>query len=163
MKIRPGLLCLVVLVCLAAQAWAAPADKDKGKCKKPVTVHSVEELVFMLPPCTNTSVDQDALHDAVVSFYKWYLAHETQINLSLMQDSKDKDLLPPFNISFETLHEYFEVIRKNYADWVDDIVPEVPDATLTNPGSVSEMLPPASPGDGSEGPADELRYPNIAQ
>lgn len=121
---------MLLLFCipLFASAHGDPGCKDKNnkeECKKQPGVHSVEQFVFMIPcPVSTDDYDeQKAFRTAVVNYYRWYLQNESRIMSGLAQENKGKDLMPPFNISWETLHEYFEFIQKKYADWLTDIGP----------------------------------------
>lgn len=114
-----------LLCCIPAlsQAHVDPGCKNKHKedCKQKVTVHSVEQFIFMIPHSRAVNRDcseQEAMRLAVVNFYHWYLQNQSRISNGLSQDNKDKDLIPPFNISWRTLHEYFEFIQKKYPEWV---------------------------------------------
>jgi hypothetical protein len=96
-------------------------NKHKEDCKKKVAVHSIEQFIFMIPhtrAVNRECIDQEALRLAVVNFYHWYLQNQSRISDGLSQDNKAKDLIPPFNISWLTLHEYFEFIQKKYPEWV---------------------------------------------
>lgn len=105
-------------------------DKDKDKCKERVkckenTVNpTVEELVFVVPPSpakNKVCLEKKAFRSSVIDFYKWYLQHENLISAGLAKDNRDKDMIPPFNISWQTLHAYFQFIQKTYPSWIDEI------------------------------------------
>lgn len=122
-------LCVLLLSCLPVFAHGlARADdhdhdhsKDKIKCKKASTDPAIEEFVFILPSPKKSCTSKKAFRTSVVDFYKWYLQNESRISAGMVRDSGSKDLVPPFNISWQTLHEYFEFIQKNYPAWIDDI------------------------------------------
>lgn len=122
MKFRVIILLFLFSVPAVAYAASDPGCKDKAKAthKKQPTVHSIEQFVFMIPSASGSSCDdsKEAFREAVVNYYRWYLQNENRISDNLSRENKGKDLMPPFNISWETLHEYFEVITKKYAGWL---------------------------------------------
>lgn len=115
-------------------------DKDKGHtaCKKEAKAEHIEDFVFMLPAPVNTyacCVKKKNLHITVINFYKWYLQNQDRIATAMSRENSGTDLIPPFNISWETLHEYFEVIQKKYPNWITQITPAGagPSATTSGP------------------------------
>lgn len=128
MKLR---ICLLFFCCLASLTYAYGANgdhdkdknKDKVKCKKMATDPTIEEFVFILPSPSpqKACAEHKAFRNSVVDFYKWYLQNRDRISAGMAQNSSSKDLVPPFNISWQTLHEYFEYIQKNYTSWIDNI------------------------------------------
>jgi hypothetical protein len=143
-------------------------DKDKGKisCKQKAKAQYIANVVFMLPAPAknNTCQEKKDLHVTVVNFYKWYLQNEDRISSGLSHENKGKDLIPPFNISWQTLHEYFEVIQTKYADWITDIHPnpEIPSTVIsrdadkaTVSGGSSAPLP--------AGAAPTINFSNMAK
>jgi len=115
------LFCVPVL----AQAGSDPGCKNKEKekvkadRKKQPTVHSIEQFAFMIPEASTANCEEhEAFRSTVVNYYRWYLQNENRITDGLSRENKGKDLIPPFNISWETLHEYFEFIQKKYAGWL---------------------------------------------
>ena len=121
-------------------------DKDKGKAhcekKRGVRVHSIEEFGFMVPP---PAVDEEcrvkAYQHAVVNFYQWYLDNQQAIAVGLSDPDHQKDLLPPFHVSYETLHHFYELIKTKYPDWISDLVPEKVEYT---PAARQAAVPPAA-------------------
>lgn len=112
-------------------------DKNKTLCKRKADPNNIEDFVFLLP-----SQDKGAclvkkeFHQAVVDFYKWYLQNEEKISVGLSGDNKRKDLIPPFNISWQTLHDYFELVQKKYPKWIENPLPSV--SSANDPGGTSE-------------------------
>lgn len=130
------LFCLPVL----AQASSDPGCKGKNKeaCKKEPKVHSVEQFVFMIPGPSSSNAncdDHQALRSTVVNYYHWYLQNQDRIVSGLSRENKGKDLVPPFNISWKTLHEYFEFIQKKYAGWL----PADAVSQMENPAGTAEV------------------------
>lgn len=127
MKFR---IIILLLCCLPGLVQASDGGgKNKEKCKEKVKCKgnrinpTVEELVFVLPsPAKNKDCsEKKAFRSSVIDFYKWYLQHEDQISAGLAKDSRAKDMVPPFNISWQTLHDYFQYIQKNYPSWIEAI------------------------------------------
>lgn len=123
-------ICILLLCCLPGIAHAInngqggkDKDKDKAKCKTTTTDPTVEEFVFILPAPApeNNCAKHRAFRNSVVDFYKWYLQNEDRVSAGMAQTDGSKDLVPPFNISWQTLHEYFELIQKNYSCWINNI------------------------------------------
>jgi hypothetical protein len=162
------LICLSLLLSFFISASAKPGDgnKDKDKdhkaCKKQTKSEHIEDFVFMLPAPVNTyssCLEKKNLHVTVVNFYKWYLQNQDRIAAALSHENKGRDLIPPFNISFETLHEYFEVIQKKYASWVTQITPNAAGAAAAAaPGAAGGGGQPAGQPDGST-----INFSNLAK
>lgn len=138
-------ICLILLCCLPGFVHAFGNDhdkdkndknKDKVKCKKITVDPTIEEFVFILPSPepSKSCIEHKAFRNSVVDFYKWYLQNEGKISEGMATGNNSKDLVPPFNISWQTLHEYFEFIQKNYASWINNI-----EATQFEGSQVSEM------------------------
>lgn len=125
MKFRLLIIFMVCLFPLIALAKSDPG-KDGNRCKKKTEkVQSVEDFVFMLPAPSRDKVckEREAYREAIVSFYKWYRDNENKIMVGLSHENKGKDLIPPFNISYQSLHDYFEFIRSEYPQWVEGVDP----------------------------------------
>lgn len=127
MKLRVLILLFLFGIPILAQAGSDPGCKNKEKNKEKVKnahnaqpdIHSVEQFAFMIPEAsTNNCEEHQAFRSTVISYYRWYLQNENRITNGLSRETKGKDLIPPFNISWETLHEYFEYIQKRYAGWL---------------------------------------------
>lgn len=132
-------------------------DKNKLSCNKPAASNNIEDFVFLLPGTDNSKVcaEKEAFHQAIINFYKWYLDNKDKISTGLSGEDKRKDMIPPFNISWQTLHDYFEVIQKKYASWVEGIQPA---ATVENPG-ISENLQTSD----SSGNTPSINFSNLAK
>lgn len=138
MKFRVLILLFLFGVPIVAQAGSDPGCKNKQKDKqkaettqaKQPNIHSVEQFAFMIPEATTSNcAEHQAFRSTVVNYYRWYLENENRITDGLSRENKGKDLIPPFNISWETLHEYFEFIQKKYAGWLpSDAAPQSYDA-----------------------------------
>lgn len=137
MKFRLLILLFLFGVPILAQAGNDPGCKNKEKDKEKVNdarqnlpdIHSVEQFAFMIPEASASNcAEHQAFRSTIVSYYRWYLQNENRISNGLSRENKGKDLIPPFNISWETLHEYFEFIQKKYAGWLpSDATPPVYD------------------------------------
>jgi hypothetical protein len=148
-------------------------SKHKEDCKKKVAVHSIEQFIFMLPhsqAVTRDCNDQEALRLAVVNFYHWYLQNQSRISSGLSQDNKAKDLIPPFNISWLTLHEYFEFIQKKYPEWVTGLCADPADQPVEEKSGYDTPGKPTARaletiGSSSDGAnaANHLNLPNLAK
>lgn len=142
---------LLLLCCLPGLAHAydhgCDHDKDKVrdtvKCRKATVDPTIEEFVFILPSPSrqNACAEHKAFKNSVVDFYKWYLKNEERISAGMAQDNSAKDLVPPFNISWQTLHEYFEYIQKNYGSWIDHIeINRFEESSVTDYNTAKESL-----------------------
>lgn len=126
MRFRVAILLFMFSIPLVARGGIDPGCKNKEKEKKKAKtaqekqpIHSIEQLAFMIPEAAASDcAEQKAFKSAVVNYYQWYLQNESRITDGLSRENKGKDLIPPFNISWETLHEYFEFIQKKYAGWL---------------------------------------------
>ncbi|GAA4304313.1 hypothetical protein GCM10023143_08610 [Compostibacter hankyongensis] len=87
-------------------------------CVKRCPPRGVEEFIFMSPRTQSRSQEDDkcVFYKSITEFYKWYLQHEDMIRTALSGDNREKDFLPPLNLSWENLHEYFEYIKTHYPD-----------------------------------------------
>lgn len=160
----------VIFILLTALPFLSRADggnsdkkKDKGQtqCEKKkgranLQIHSIEEFGFMVPPPSPEKACRShnkRYHRAIVNFYQWYLNNQTVIVEGLSDPDNQKDLLPPFHVSYESLHRFYVLIRQKYPDWVSELVPETkpqkePDTglktdirtTQCNPASVTDTL-----------------------
>lgn len=100
-------------------------DKNKSTCKPQSDPNQAEDFVFILPaPAKNGfCVEKQAFHHAIVNFYNWYLQNKDKISAGLSGEQKSKDLIPPFNISWQTLHDYFELVQRTYPEWIEGVQP----------------------------------------
>lgn len=93
---------------------------DRDKCRKGTVAapEGLGELMFMLtPPSGETGCREKAdLRRGMLEFCRWYMVHESQINAYQSPEDRDKELMLPFNISWQNIQEYFDFIRKNYPD-----------------------------------------------
>lgn len=159
-----GLLFLLALT-LPAILYAKNAPEGKGKCpdknklscSKQADPNNIEDFVFMLPSVDHSKVciEREAFHQAIINFYKWYLENQNKISTGLSGDNKGRDMIPPFNISWQTLHDYFEVIQKKYAGWIEGIQPAV---SMENTGS-SENSPAPNNSDNTS----SINFSNLAK
>lgn len=141
-------------------------DKDKGHkvCKKEAKAEHIEDFVFMLPAPVNTyarCMEKKNLHLTVINFYKWYLQNQDRIAAALSRGNSGTDLIPPFNISWETLHEYFEVIQKKYPDWITQITPVATGAPAVMPAP--RKAPQGGGSAGGESGTSTLNFSNLAK
>lgn len=159
---------LLLLLCgmpFFALASVGPGSKDGGgkdgggKCKHPAA--GVEEFVFMVPemPAANCEGSK-AFHKAISDFYKWYLQNENKIRAGLAGTHKSRDLVPPLNISWETLQQYFELIKKNYPNIIHHVATDHDPVISVQP---SDNAPASGQGDASVTniPQQELKRTNV--
>ncbi|TAM99353.1 MAG: hypothetical protein EPN39_06815 [Chitinophagaceae bacterium] len=132
-------------------------DKNKLSCNKQSDPNNIEDFVFMLPSVDHSQVcaKKEAFHQAIVNFYKWYLENQNIISTGLSGENKRRDMIPPFNISWQTLHDYFEVIQKKYAAWIEGIQPTV---SVGNTG-ISENSPVSNSSDNTS----SVNFSNLAK
>jgi hypothetical protein len=149
------------------QAYGDPGCKNKAKddCKKKENTqnNSIEEFVFMIPgPTSHKNCDyHKTFRMTVINFYRWYLQNENRISSGLSHENKGKDLIPPFNISWQTLHEYFEVIQKKYPNWINDVEAEPSETSAVT--SVSDTLEKESQGANESTPPSAINLSNLAK
>ncbi len=127
---------LLFFLLLAAVPLLSRADgehgagnKDRAECQKQSCrphIQSVEEFGFMVPPPTsgNKCLDHELYHQAIINFYQWYLNNRYAIAAGLSNPDKQKDLIPPFQVSYETLYRFYQLIREKYPEWISDLVPD---------------------------------------
>lgn len=159
-----GLLFLLTLT-LPAILYAKSAPEGKGKCpdknkqscNKKADPNNIEDFVFILPSPDNSKVceEKEAFHRAIIYFYKWYLENQDKISTGLSSENKRRDMIPPFNISWQTLHDYFEVIQKKYPGWIEGIQPAV---STENAG-----IPEDSQTSENTGNTSSLNFSNLAK
>lgn len=164
LQMKSGFLFLLVLI-LPAILYAKNVPEGKGKCpdknkiscKKQADPNNIEDFVFMLPSSGNgkACAEKVAFHHAIVNFYKWYLENKDKISTGLSGNNKEKDMIPPFNISWQTLHDYFEVIQKKYAGWVEGI-----QSVNASESSGASENPPAS---NNTGNSSSINFSNLAK
>ncbi len=144
---------LLVFLFLAAVPLLSRADgehgagnDDKAQCEKKQSCHphiqSVEEFGFMVPPPTSgkNCRDHELYHQAIINFYQWYLNNRYAIAAGLSNPDKQKDLIPPFQVSYETLYRFYQLIREKYPEWISDLVPDTdtsPPAPAVLPSAVT--------------------------
>lgn len=147
--------------------------KDDPACKKKDkhnlsqgSVLGMEDFVFTFPDASGNNCDQGkAFEKTVVDFYKWYLQHESRIEAGLTENDSNRDLMPPFNITWETLQQYFEIIKKNYPDLISgadsstDKMPSSGTQAGEDPAAISHTPPveSQSPGNARELTNSSLR------
>lgn len=111
-------------------------DKDKDRpCKKErcrPEIHSIEEFGFVVPPPAydRSCRDRKQYHRAIINFYQWYLNNQQAIATGLSNLDKQKDLVPPFHVTYETLYRFSQLIRLKYPEWVKEMTP---DTTVDSP------------------------------
>lgn len=125
------LLATLPLLSLADGEHCEKHNEDKKQCQtencRP-QIRSIEEFGFMVPPPTSDKPcqEQRQYHRAIVNFYQWYLNNQYAISAGLSHPYKQRDLLPPFHVSYETLHQFYQLIREKYPDWVSELTPDTP-------------------------------------
>jgi hypothetical protein len=159
-------LLLPLFISASSKPGDGNKDKDKGHkvCKKEAKAEHIEDFVFMLPAPVNTyarCMEKKNLHLTVINFYKWYLQNQDRIAAALSRGNSGTDLIPPFNISWETLHEYFEVIQKKYPDWITQITPVATGAPAVM--SATGKAPQGAGSAGGESGTSTLNFSNLAK
>lgn len=160
-----GLLLFLLVLILPAFLYADSVPESKGKCpdknkvscKKQADPDNIEDFVFLLPASDKgkSCTEEKAFHQAIVNFYKWYLENKGKITTGLSGDDKGKDMVPPFNISWQTLHDYFEMIQRKYASWVEGLP-----STISMENSGASDPPPVS---NNAGNTSSINFSNLAK
>ena len=116
MMIR-GLL-LSILVCCFGQICQANGPVDggcKGKKCQNSAPDATEGFLFVAAvpaPVCRSSVQQD--QKELELFYRWYLRNEEKIRANASREKQGlRDLVPPLDISWNTVEHYAAYIRKS--------------------------------------------------
>ncbi len=129
-------LIFILLAALPVVSWADGGHlgkKSKTGCngkkiQKKHQIQSIEELSFLVPPPSENKKCRfkKRYQRAIVNFYQWYLDNQSVISNGLQEEDNQKDLLPPFHVSYKSLHRFYELIQEKYPNWISELTPKTP-------------------------------------